>query len=151
MSHRQNAYLPAGCEDSDPRAPWNLPDADQEHLLCEDCDKRIEQSALEPGDPVLCDHCAVGLSEECGDWSPLTIAAALRIGHVVAHHAIGATALVEMHVNGTAHTTAVHLCTVTGTVSALDRPYRLTVRLADGREVGPCAPECVIPAHLPAV
>lgn len=33
--------------------------------------------------------------------------------------------------------------TFTGSVSALDRPYRVNVRLNDGTELKECAPECI--------
>lgn len=37
-------------------------------------------------------------------------------------------------------------CTVVQTVSADDRPYRLIVKLHHTtRDIGPCAPECVVP------
>lgn len=60
------------------------------------------------------------------------------------HHNLGARALVEMPVSPGSNETRYTPCTVIATASADDRPYRLIVRLEDGRAVGPCAPECVI-------
>ena len=38
-------------------------------------------------------------------------------------------------------------CEIIKSVSALDRPYRVTVQTEDGRVFEECAPECVIPIN----
>lgn len=60
------------------------------------------------------------------------------------HHNLGSRALVEMPVSPGSNDTHLVPCTVIATTAAHDRPYRLIVRLQDGRPIGPCAPECVL-------
>lgn len=65
--------------------------------------------------------------------------------NVPAHHRDGAPAVVVCAVPGTDDTTRDVLCTVVRRVSADDRDYRVIVKLWNGSEIGPCAPECVVP------
>ncbi len=67
---------------------------------------------------------------------------------IPAHHEDGSAAVVVIAVPGTSDTTAEVLCTVVRRTSADDRPYRLVVKLWSGREIGPCAPECVLPVTI---
>ena len=61
------------------------------------------------------------------------------------HHRIGMAAMVEVALPGHGAATEKVPCLIVGRTSAMDRPYRLDVRLADGRTLGECAPECVTP------
>lgn len=63
------------------------------------------------------------------------------------HHIPGSRALCVIQSPGSANETAAHACEVVELVSADDRDYRINVRLDDGRVLGPCAPECVIPIN----
>lgn len=78
----QNPYLPTGCEESDPRAPWNWPDAEVDVLTCEECGRKVdrEHSTNAIMNMELCDRCHVQYAEDCGEWWPEAIAAAQRIG-----------------------------------------------------------------------
>lgn len=62
------------------------------------------------------------------------------------HHTEGARAQVVCAVPGTDDQTRNLPCEVVALVSADDRDYRINVKLESGRVIGPCAPECVIPA-----
>lgn len=64
---------------------------------------------------------------------------------IPAHHQDDAPAVVVIAVPGKGDKTQEVLCTVVRRASADDRPYRVIVRLWNGKEIGPCAPECVIP------
>lgn len=61
------------------------------------------------------------------------------------HHRTGMAAVVEVSLPGYGAATEKVPCLIVGRTSAMDRPYRLDVRLADGRTLGECAPECVTP------
>lgn len=61
------------------------------------------------------------------------------------HHTPGMPAMCEIPIPGTSDEYVMTPCEVIAVVSAEDRDYRINVRLDNGREIGPCAPECIHP------
>lgn len=75
---------PEWCNDADPAAPWNWPDAEPEEYTCVECGASVPEEHAEvskkwSGD-VYCDRCLVQNAESCGDWGGDSLAAAYRMG-----------------------------------------------------------------------
>jgi hypothetical protein len=74
-------YLPPGCQQHDPRAPWNLPDYVEPTHHCDECREHMERVHLNDlgGGEYLCDDCLVEHCRMQGDWDDQSRAALMRL------------------------------------------------------------------------
>ena len=77
-------YLPPGCNDNDPMAPWNRDEYEAPQTTCDECRESSEVVHLNDigGGEHYCDGCIVAWGNEQGDKDQLYMAAYLRTAKV---------------------------------------------------------------------